>query len=264
MNGLEIIAEIGVNHGGVYDTAVQLIHAARDAGCTTAKFQLFQRADGKHRQLELSQQEIAQLREACALDGIRFLCTPDTIADARFLKRLEVERIKIGSSNLTNTPMLKEVAGYGLPIILSTGACQWPEIGMAVHILRDVDLTLLHCVSAYPPPNSQMNLGMIKALYQRFRRPVGFSDHTQWIDCALIALGLGARVFEKHLKLADYAGVDHEASITPVQMKCYVECLCNGVVALGDGHKRIMPCEERNRSEYEQFVRQQYADSLTA
>lgn len=265
MNDLEIIAEIGVNHNGDFDTAVRLIHAARDAGASTCKFQLWKTERvypperwEEMKRLELSRDQIRELRDVCTLDGMRFLCTPDTYDDAVFLKQLGCERIKIGSSNITNERMLEAVAQFQLPIILSSGACELHELVRAVSIFKRVCVTLMHCVSAYPVPVDQANMAAVRTLMKRFQRSVGFSDHTIGSDCALLALGLGARTFEKHLTFDTLAvGPDHATSLTPAEFKNYVYTLRRGMRALGDGLKQVMPCEVQNRVEYDRFVRAQ-------
>lgn len=265
MNDLEIIAEIGVNHNGDFDTAVKLIHAARDAGATTAKFQLWKTERvypparwEEMKRLELTREQIKELRNVCILDGIHFLCTPDTYDDAVFLKQIGCDRLKIGSSNVTNARLLRALNELGLAVILSTGACEEYEMAHAVTALRSVPLTIMHCVSAYPAPYDQLNLLVIRQLHRRFRRPVGFSDHTVSSSAALIALGLGARTFEAHLTLDwNQRGPDHRASFEPLMFKQYVEALRYCAKALGSGVKTIMPCELNNRAEYDRFVRAQ-------
>ncbi len=267
MNDIEIIAEIGVNHNGDFNTAVELVHAAVAAGVTTAKFQLWDTESVYPRErwdemkaLELSSRQMVELHDICRQAGIRFLCTPDNIDDAVFLKHIGVDRLKIGSSNVTNQPLLKNIATLGLPVILSTGACEFAEMSQAVHLLKNVPLAIMHCLSAYPAPLAQMNLLVIRDLQKRYRRPIGFSDHTLDETAALIALGLGARTFEKHLTLdRTQPGPDHKASMDAMQMKWYVSALRDGATALGSGVKQLMPCEVENRKEYDRFVAQQAA-----
>ena len=105
-------------------------------------------------------------------------------------------------------------------------------------------LTILHCVSAYPAPLEEMNLSVIAYLRRTYGPNVGLSDHTIGKAAALIALGLGARIFEKHLTLdRGQPGPDHNTSFLPMEMRDYVIYLRDGEVALGDGIKRVMPCE---------------------
>jgi N,N'-diacetyllegionaminate synthase len=270
--GIEIIAEIGVNHEGKLDQAFALITTAKQCGCHTAKFQLWNTEEVYPRErwdemkaLELSRDDIEQCRDFCLETGIRFLCTPDTINDAWFLKEIGVERIKIGSSNITNQNMLQHVALFGLPVLLSTGACDFCEMTDAVDIFKwRAPLTIMHCVSAYPAPVGELNLRVMRSFFNHFRMAdLGFSDHSPptagHTDAALIALAFNARVFERHLTL-DKSGLgpDHRASLSPEQMKEYVAALLRGFSMLGDNDKRVMPCEERSRAENLAFVARQY------
>lgn len=273
MNEIEVIAEIGVNHGGDFATACKLVDVAKAVGADTVKTQVWntERVYPRERwdemkALELSRENIAMLKAYCESVRINFLCTPDDMEDALFLKELGVERIKIGSSNLTNVALLAEVGRWGLPILLSTGACTPAELDKAVGAIAvSVQLVLLHCLSAYPAPcDEQLNLRLLQNWGIYHEMTVGFSDHTIGPigrDMALVALGLGARTFEKHLTLDKHApGPDNKASLEPHEMQNYIRALRLGAVALGDGIKRIMPCEMENRKEYERFVAQQYAN----
>lgn len=264
---VEIVAEIGVNHDGSMDKALQLMEAAQDAGCNTVKYQLFsaERSYAPERceemkRLELSRDNIKELKRAAELMKIGFLCTPDDLDDARFLRDIGVERIKIGSSNVTNLPLLRAVAAFDVDVILSTGACSQFEVAKAVQQFGRIncgELILLHCVSAYPAPLSQMNMRAINML-AAYGYPVGLSDHTLGTDAAVMALAMGACIIEKHLTLDRNAdGPDHWASIEPDEMKRFVETLRHCEIALGDGPKRVMPCEEENRKAYEAFVARQ-------
>lgn len=266
MSDIEIIAEVGVNHNGDFDIAVELLKAAKNAGCDTVKFQYF--TGDRYPHLQLSLDRLSDLKTFCASCGVRFLCTPDTAEEARQLVHIGVDRIKIGSSNVTNVKMLEGVRDLGLPVLLSTGACTFEECRRAVDVFKmRVPLTVMHCLSAYPPPYpyTQMNLGFIKKLVF-WEDKVGFSDHTIGSSIAMLALAMGATVFEKHLTLEEFrtveghrTGPDHLMSCDPQQMEHYVHFLRETEQVIGDGNKRIMPCEEENRKEYEMFVEAQYA-----
>lgn len=263
MSAIEIIAEIGVNHNGNLSDAQSLIYNAKSCGCDTVKFQLFH--GDRYPQFQIDAVIMRMLKTVAGNSGIRFLCTPDDIIDARALRDMGCERIKVGSSNVTNEALLREIASYGLPVLLSTGACERDELMLAVRLLRDVPLTIMHCVSAYPAPVDQMNLSLIAKMRTNFARPIGLSDHTPDDSlAACVALGLGARVFEKHFTLnKQQPGPDHAMSLDVWQMQAYVHDLHAAASMLGDGIKTIMPCEVDNRRDYEQFVLNQvsHADS---
>jgi len=117
------------------------------------------------------------------------------------------------------------------------------------------DVILLHCVSAYPAPLEQLNLRVISALRGAFGVPVGFSDHTLGSEAACAALALGARVFEKHVTLSrGLPGPDHQASSEPQELARYVQTLRSMMISLGDGRKRVMPCEENTRDAFRRYL----------
>jgi N,N'-diacetyllegionaminate synthase len=266
---LEIIAEIGVNHNGNLDAARRLIDAAKEAGADIAKFQLWdsdkvypEDRRAKMKALELNVNAIMKCRDYCDHADIDFLCTPDTLDDAKFLGDIGCKRIKIGSSNVTNIELIKGICQLGFgEIIISTGACSWEEMDRAmVYACGQNELTVMHCVSSYPAPSDQLNLNVIGLIPLWARK--GFSDHTRGYQAALVALGIGATVFEKHITLDHgQSGPDHEMSLEPDFFSYYVRMLREGAEMLGDGVKIIQPCERTNRVEYDRFVKAQYANS---
>lgn len=259
---IEVCAEIGVNHQGSIETACKLVDAAIGAGADTVKTQLWntERVYPRERwaemkKLELSRYDIMQLKQYCDIKGIELIVTPDEIEDAQYLKQIGVKRIKTSSQDITNLLFLKAVESLGLPMIVSTGACTWHEMDKAIATLTAARrrLTVLHCVSAYPAPIDEINLLALKKIPDFVAK--GLSDHTSGYTAALVALGLGATMFEKHLTLdSTMPGPDHAASLQPPEMKFYINSLRLGSTALGDGIKRIMPCEVENRKRYEEFI----------
>ena len=242
-----IVAEIGVNHQGSLTKAKHLIRSAMRAGADAAKFQLFN-ADKLGRPelkgLELSQKQIAELKADCEKVGIEFMCTPFDIESVKFLHRLGVKRLKIGSGSLTDTVLLMAAQTTGLPIILSTGMSAMGEIKLALSILRKPQVTLLHCTSAYPCPVHDVNLSAIRRMRAEWNIPIGYSDHTDGITIAIAAAALGITVLEKHITLdKDAEGPDHKASITPGEFAAMVHAIRRVEAAMGDGLKRPMPSE---------------------
>jgi N,N'-diacetyllegionaminate synthase len=127
--------------------------------------------------------------------------------------------------------------------------------GIETMLAETQDLIILHCISSYPAPVEQMNLSLIPKLRQLFGNPVGLSDHTTGVEAACAAVALGARVFEKHLTLdRSMAGPDHQASMSPGEMRNYCRTLRSVRAALGDGVKRVMPCEEDTRKAFRRFA----------
>ncbi|MFW6313793.1 MAG: N-acetylneuraminate synthase family protein, partial [Spirochaetota bacterium] len=217
-----IVAEIGTGHEGDIDRAQELIHAARECGADCAKFQyvlareivhpatgavnlpggatpLFERFSNLEQPVDF----YARLKELCEKHAIDFLCTPFGIESARELRTLAPAAVKIASPELNHTELLTEVASYALPLIVSTGVSRLSDIEYALSILGTRDVTLLHCITAYPAPEEEYNLRLIASLRSAFGVPVGLSDHSE--DPALVpglAAALGATVVEKHFTLS--------------------------------------------------------------
>lgn len=259
-----VIAEAGVNHNGDLPRARELVAAAADAGADAVKFQAFradeiaaagtptaayqQRNTGRDDQhallaaLALDLDAFAVLAGDCRNRGIEFLATPFDAAMAEPLVALGMRRIKVASGELTNAPALQRFAGFGLPVLLSTGMATLDEVAAAVAVLERAgatDVTLLHCTSLYPAPPETANLRAMVAMAERFGRPVGYSDHTLGDHVAVAATALGASVIEKHLTLdRTLPGPDHAASLEPAELEAMIVRLRETEAALGDGVKR--------------------------
>lgn len=261
---IEVIAEIGVNHNGDFLTACKLVDAAISCGCSAVKTQLWNservyRGDkiAEMKKLELSRRQISDLNAFCRGRGVELIVTPDEYDDAVFLKKIGLRRIKTSSQDVTNQYFLKQIGELGLPVIYSTGACNWPELFAGYQAIRRPDTTILHCVSAYPAPLEETNMRVLKRLIEGAvgeAKAFGLSDHSIGNEAAVMALALGATVFERHLTLdRDADGPDHASSMTPDEMWFYVQSLRRCEAAMGDGDKRVMPCEQVNRAKFEAF-----------
>jgi len=278
---LFIIAEAGVNHNGDIRTAYKLIDAAFDAGCDAVKFQTwitdkvysadksikpdYQQLTTSSEEseyqtiknLELSYDQFVDLKEYCDKVGILFFSTPDEEQSADFLKGLDVDIIKTASQDVTNIPFLSYVSKLEIPVIYSTGACNLTELveGYSAIQNNNNNVIVLHCVSSYPAPDDQLNLSFIPVLKSMFNTVVGFSDHTTGYGSACAAVALGARVFEKHLTLdKSMTGPDHQASLTPNEMKEYCISIRSALHALGDGEKKVMDCETNTREAFRRYI----------
>lgn len=234
-----VIAEIGTAHQGDISRARDLVHAARDAGADLAKFQLVRAREILHpqagsvdlpggsialydrfRELERPLEFYQQLRDLCSDAGIAFLCTPFGLESARVLRNLAVDTMKIASPELNYHQLLREVAGYGIPLVLSTGVATTGDIAESLELIHATGcrtVTLLHCVTAYPAPEEEYNLRVIPGLRQLFGVPVGLSDHS--MDPLLVpslATTLGATVIEKHITLDRRSnGLDDPIALEP-------------------------------------------------
>lgn len=232
-----LIAEIGNNHEGNADVAFKLAEAAMEAGADAVKVQIIEPARLVNRSEE---QRIAQLTryrlprdvflrmaERVRAKGGLFMAS---VFDCDSLTQWasELDAIKIASGDLDFDPLLQVAARSGKPIVLSTGMSNLEEIARAAAIVakelpKGVALTdrlaVLHCVSLYPTPLEQTNLAAMTTLRDRLGVTIGYSDHTLGIVSALVALGLGARIIEKHFSLdKNYSAFrDHALSAEPAE-----------------------------------------------
>jgi N,N'-diacetyllegionaminate synthase len=262
-----IIAEAGVNHNGSLKLAYEMIDAAAIAGADAVKFQTFKadklvtkiapkagyqvRADSKSesqyemlKSLELNHSAHIHLAAYAKKKSIRFLSSPFDKESVDMLIDLGVDRIKLGSGELTNIPLLQHIAHIGCPVILSTGMSTLDEVAMAVDILTTNDLTLLHCVTSYPAPVEASNLLAMKTMRDAFNVPVGWSDHTMGISVSIAAVAMGACVIEKHFTLdRTLPGPDHAASLEADELTLMVRSIRDVEAAIGDGVKKPALCE---------------------
>lgn len=254
-----VIAELGVNHNGAREQALRLLECAREAGADAVKLQIFEPAElcsVVYRADEIKMLEGLRLTEAdffaiCAAARalqMPVFATPFDEPSLDLLLRLEIPVIKIASGEVTHTPFLARVACTKRPVILSTGACEWADVDRAVATLRENGcrhLSLLHCTSAYPPPDAELHLRVLPALQARYPDCLaGFSDHSLGGEAAVAAVALGARLIEKHLTLnCDDAGPDHAASADPAGFAALVKAVRRTEQLLGSGVKKIQPCE---------------------
>lgn len=284
-----IIAEAGVNHNGDRELARRLVIAAAEAGADAVKFQTWiteklccpgaQKAAYQKqtspvdedqfamlKRLELPYAWHAELKALAEECGLIFLSTPDEIDSARFLCQLGVPVIKIGSGELTNLPYLTQLARLGKPLMLSTGMGSLEEVAQALEAIRnggDVPTALLHCVSAYPAPEQEMNLRCLATLARTFDVPVGLSDHTQGAMAAVMGVPLGMCILEKHLTLdCTLTGPDHAASADPASFAALVGLVRKAEVMLGTGTKAPAPSEANTRETVRRTLL--YADNLLA
>lgn len=293
-----IIAEAGVNHDGSLDTALALVDAAADAGADIVKFQTFnaralagsaaKKADYQQRTTAADESQLAMLKrlelpqaahhaliERARQRGIEFLSTPFDDASLAFLLSLKLPRIKVGSGDLTNAPLLHAAAKAGATLILSTGMATLGEIEESLGVLahgygpsvgppgiaafraawRDPaartalarHVSLLHCTTEYPCPIGDVNLAAMSTMRSAFQLPVGYSDHTDGFEISVAAVALGATIIEKHLTLDREAqGPDHAASLEPDDFKRMVIAIRNVERALGDGAKTPTGSEIKN------------------
>ena len=274
-----IIAEIGNNHNGSFERAIEMIDKARDAGADCVKFQM-RHLDQvyRHRSLnksgddlgteyvidllnrfELSVAQHRRLADYCEQVEIPYMCTPWDSKSVDVLEGFSVPAYKVASADLTNLPLLDRLAQTGKPLILSTGMSTTEEVAITVAFLnkRGSKFALLHCNSTYPAPLHDINLKWMNALRQ-VHPLIGYSGHERGISVSLGAVALDACIIERHFTL-DRAmeGPDHAASLTQGEFTLMVEGIRELELALGKG-------AERHLSQGEMINRENLGKSLVA
>jgi N-acetylneuraminate synthase/sialic acid synthase len=259
-----VIAEIGHNHQGDVEKAKELFRQAKDCGASAVKLQkrdnetLFTREAfnrpydnensfgptyGLHREaLEFGRAEYVELQAYAAELGITFFSTPFDIPSADFLAAIEIPVYKIASADLTNVPLLRHVAAFGKPMLVSTGGGTLDDVKRAYHAIMPINpqLAFLQCTASYPASFDELDLGVIETYRAQFPDVVvGWSGHDSGIAMALVAYVLGARVIEKHFTLnRAMKGTDHAFSLEPVGLRKMIRDLDRARIAIGDGVKK--------------------------
>ncbi len=258
------IAEASSNHGRDLGRALAFVDAAADAGCDAVKFQLFKiermfapeilSQSPKHRaraQWELPLEHLTPLAEHCSARKIQFSCTPFYLEAVAELAPY-VDFYKVASYELLVDDLLVACARTGKPVVLSTGMATMEEIAHAAATLKGAgarNITLLHCVSAYPTPASEANLAAIAAIRAATGLPVGWSDHTR--RPAVIERAVhhwNAACVEFHLDL-DGEGAEYAAGHCwlPQEIAPVIQRIRESRVADGEGFKGPQPSELSDR-----------------
>lgn len=250
-----IVAELGSNHNGNMEIAKKLIVQAKEAGADCVKFQswskdtVFSRKkyednyfiaddyrDRTDYTLEeiveaysISEEELLEMKRFADEVGIDCTSTPFSKKEADFLvNELDTPFIKVASMDLNNYPFLEYLAKKNKPMVIATGLSELHEIDRAIKTIENAgnnQIVILHCVSTYPPIDSDVHLNNIKTLMTAYPEyPIGFSDHTLGTAIPLASVALGACLIEKHFTLdKNMEGWDHKVSATQDEMRVIVE-----------------------------------------
>ncbi len=250
-----VIAELGANHNGDMTLAKELIIQAKEAGADCVKFQSWTKdsvfAKKKYQdnyfiaddyrdrddftleeiveEYSISENELLDMKAFADEIGIDCSSTPFSKTEADFLvDKMKSPFIKVASMDLNNLPFLDYLARKNLPIIISTGLSELHEIDKAIRVIENTgnfNICILHCVSNYPPADTEVNLNNIKTLMSTYPNyPIGFSDHTIGIEIPLASVALGAALIEKHFTLdKNMEGWDHKVSATKVELEGIVK-----------------------------------------
>ncbi len=262
-NKIFVIGEIGNNHQGSLENAKKLIKIASNAGASAAKFQLrdlsclYDLNDNKNKledlgteytidllkRFQLSDDDLFKAFDYCHTLGITPLCTPWDITSVEKLEKYGIEGYKIASADFTNTELIKAVVKTRKPMICSTGMCSDSEIVSGIKNLKNqyANFALLHCNSTYPAPFKDINLRYIEKLSKLGKCIVGYSSHERGFSAILAAVGLGARIIEKHITLdKTWEGIDHRVSLIYSEFNNMIKEINDANQSLGLGDSRYL------------------------
>jgi N,N'-diacetyllegionaminate synthase len=275
LNVVEVVPEIGANHGGDVGTAHTMVEALSAAGAECVKFQIYSAEElvadtdrigtwgppgggteeaigSMFDRLSLPWGALDELFAHVRELGMEPFATPFSVRGLDKLLALKVNRLKIASSDVGHRSFLREAAMTGLPIILSLGKATLADADLAVAALEDggaTDVTLLHCVAAYPAPINEANLLVLNTLRSAFPQcAIGYSDHTQGYVAAIVAVALGATMVERHVTLDPLrSGPDEWFSLPISEFASFKQSLEQAAASLGSSRKSVTPCELKGR-----------------
>lgn len=243
-----LIAEAGLNHNGKIDLAYRMIAIAKSAGVDAIKFQTYKADEFCNRdselyeifkECELRQDDWESIKKMCDDLKITFLSTPQNYSDLEILLKLGIKAIKIGADDLNNFPLIWQYAQTRLPIILSCGMAYGYEIEGAINtiyrVYQNYPIILLHCTSLYPAEARDIHIKKLDTISRSYPNCIsGYSDHTVGSTAAIMAVALGAKVFETHFTLDnEMKGPDHKFSKNPDDLKKWVKEIRQAHVMLG-------------------------------
>jgi N-acetylneuraminate synthase len=262
-----VIAEIGINHGGDLEVAKSMVRMARDAGCEMIKHQTHFVEDEMTEEAKSifppnADVSIWEVMQRCALSpddemalkayteelGMIYISTPFSRAAADFLDGIDVPAFKIGSGEADNLPLIRHIAGFGKPVIMSTGMQTIETLRASVDILdkAGIEYALLECTNLYPSPPEIVSLKGVTELKKAFPKAVvGFSDHSIGPEMALASVALGASILERHFTDSRYRkGPDISCSMDPAELKFLIDRSKEIHTALHNEKQRTGPEED--------------------
>ena len=262
-----VIAEIGINHGGSLEVAKRMVAAAHSAGCEMVKHQTHfvddeMTDEAKNIFPPNADVSIWEVMARCALPpeaeielmrytqslGMIYISTPFSRKAADFLNDIGVPGFKIGSGECNHLPLIRHIAKFGKPIIMSTGMQTIESMKASVKVLDDAgaEYALLECTNLYPSPPDIVSLAGIKELQAAFPQAhIGFSDHSIGPSMALSAVALGAEILERHFTDDRYRkGPDIICSMDPTELKFLIDRSKEIHTALRNPKQRTAPEED--------------------
>ena len=264
-----LIGEIGVNHNGSLETALQMIDMAAENGCDLVKFQkrnpdvcvpeskkkemretpwgYISYLEYKHR-IEFGLEEFKAIDEHCKKIDIAWSASAWDVESQIFLEDFGTTFNKVASAMNTNISLLKKIATEKKLTFLSTGMAEIKDIDLCVEIFskENCPVILLHTVSTYPATESELNLRNIPMLQKRYSLPVGYSGHESSVSPSIVAASIGAVAIERHVTLdRSMWGTDQSASLEPQGLKYLSSVLGKLQTVLGSPEKIFLESERK-------------------
>lgn len=262
-----IVAEVSANHNGDYNRAVEIIHAAAEAGADAVKLQTYTAdtitVDCDDPCFQLTQGTIwdgttlyklyqeaytpwewqPRLKEEAMKLGLECFSSPFDFTSVDFLEQMDVPAYKVASYEINDIPLIRKIARLHKPIIFATGIAYEEDIERALNVCKEEgneDVILLKCVSAYPTPYDQVNLRVMNTLAEKYDCLVGLSDHTMGTVVSTGSIALGGKMIEKHLTLKRVdGGADSSFSMEPEEFAAMVRDVRIMEQALGSAEYRL-------------------------
>lgn len=278
-NEVYMIAEMSANHGGSLENALEIVRRASEAGADCLKIQTYTadtitiNCDNEYfkikgglwdgyklydlyREAGTPYEWHEHIKKECEKCGIDFLSTPFDNGAVDFLDDLGVEAYKIASFELVDVPLIEYAASKKKPMIISTGMGSLEEIQDAIDACRQAgneQIVLLKCCSEYPAPWADMHLGNIPDMRERFKVPIGLSDHSGGSLGAVIGVTLGACVVEKHVMLEGTVSADSAFSMTMGEFASMVRDIKNAKIA-GAGPDYTLTKGEKRQTAFRRSI----------
>ena len=256
-NNTLIIAEAGSNHNQSFSRAKKLIDIAAKAGCDAVKFQLFKADKIIQRKfsgwkvlnkLELNEKWLKPLKKYANKKKLFFGVSPFDLRSLEILKKINVDFIKIASTEIQDLVLIEKAANIKKPLILSTGAADMVDVSIAYKsiIKKHKNFAFLHTISIYPADISKLNLNVIETMKTFLGVPVGFSDHSKSYIIPSVAVAKGASIIEKHITFNKKAvGPDHFFSLEEHELKKMVKGIRDTEISFGNSLKKPVIENER-------------------
>jgi len=263
------VAELSGNHNQDFNLAMKTIRAMKKAGADAVKFQTYTAdtitIDSRKKYFLINDGSVwsgknlhdlyseaytpwnwqPRLKKYAQKLGMLCFSSPFDPTSVDFLEKMDVPAYKVASYEITDIPLIKNIAGRGKPVIFSTGVATLSDIKEAVKVCRGAgnnQIALLQCVSAYPAPFEEMNLRTIPDMEKEFKVVAGISDHTIGSSVSIAAVALGAKIVEKHFILdRRLTGPDSTFSVAPDEFRQMVDDIRSVEKALGKADYELTP-----------------------